>query len=154
MLFVKVGAICFTQRKEDKEENKRMILTEDIERLARISIDCGLTIHRELGPGLMESVYEAVFESRLRKMGILVERQKTISIKVDGLILPDAFRADLLIENSLLLELKSVENLANIHNMQLHTYLRLMNLPLGLLLNFAGETFKQGIKRIINNYAT
>ena len=130
-----------------------MVLSDDIERLASIVIDCGLKVHIELGPGLMESVYEAVLENRLRKLGLAVERQKAISIKVDGLILPDSFRADLLIENTLLLELKSVEKLSTIHNMQLHTYLRLMNLPLGLLLNFGGETFKQGIKRIINNHA-
>lgn len=130
-----------------------MVLSDDIERLASIVIDCGLKVHIELGPGLMESVYEAVLENRLRKLGLTVERQKAISIKVDGLILPDAFRADLLIEYTLLIELKSAEKLATIHNMQLLTYLRLMNLPLGLLLNFGGETFKQGIKRIINNHA-
>jgi GxxExxY protein len=130
-----------------------MILSEEIERLASIVVDCGLKIHIELGPGLMESVYEAVLENRLRKAGLLVERQKAISIKVDGLTLPDAFRADLLIERKLLLELKSAEKLTTIHNMQLLTYLRLLNLPLGLLLNFGGESFKQGIKRIINNHA-
>jgi GxxExxY protein len=130
-----------------------MILSDDIERLASIAIDCGLKVHIELGPGLMESVYEAVLEHRLAKTGLIVERQKAITIHVDGLTLPDAFRADLLIENKLLLELKSAEKLATIHNMQTLTYLRLMNLPLGLLLNFGGETFKQGIKRIINNHA-
>jgi GxxExxY protein len=130
-----------------------MILSEDIERLASIVVDCGFKVHIEIGPGLMESVYEAILENRLRKVGLQVERQKAISIKVDGLILPDAFRADLLIEGVLLLELKSIEKLATIHNMQLLTYLRLLNLPLGLLLNFGGESFKQGVKRIINNHA-
>ena len=131
-----------------------MILSDDIERLATIVIDCGLKIHIEIGPGLLESAYEAILEHRLTKMGLLVERQKAIGIHIDGLTLPDAFRADLVIENKLLLELKSVEKLINIHNMQTLTYLRLMNLPLGLLLNFGGESFKQGIKRIINNHAT
>ena len=130
-----------------------MVLSDDIERLASIVVDCGLKIHIELGPGLMESVYEAILENRLRKAGLFVERQKAISIRVDGLILPDGFRADLLIEGNLLLELKSVEKLATIQHMQLLTYLRLLNLPLGLLLNFGGESFKQGIKRIINNHA-
>jgi GxxExxY protein len=130
-----------------------MILSDDIERLATIFIDCGLKVHIELGPGLLESAYEAVLAHRLTKMGLLVERQKSIRIHFDGLALPDAFRADLLIENMLLLELKSLEKLAVIHNMQLLTYLRLMNLPLGLLLNVGGESFKQGIKRIVNNHA-
>lgn len=130
-----------------------MILSEEIEQLASVVVDCGLKIHIELGPGLIESVYESVIEHRLLKMGIKVERQKAIGIHVDGLTLPDAFRADLLIEGKLLLELKSTEKLAVIHNMQLLTYLRLMNLPLGLLMNFGGETFKQGIRRIINNHA-
>ncbi len=130
-----------------------MILSDDIERLASVVIDCGLKIHIELGPGLLESAYETVLQHRLMKIGLVAERQKAISIQVDGLTLPDAFRTDLIIENKLLLELKSVEKLANIHSMQMLTYLRFMNLPLGLLLNFGGETFKQGIKRIINNYA-
>ncbi len=117
-------------------------------------VDCGLKIHIDLGPGLMESVYEAVLGHRLVRMGLAVERQKAVSIHVDGLTLPDAFRADLLVESKLLLELKSAEKLVTIHNMQTLTYLRLMNLPLGLLLNFGGESFKQGIRRIVNNHAT
>jgi GxxExxY protein len=130
-----------------------MILSDNIERLASIVIDAGLKIHIEVGPGLLESVYEVVLENRLRKMGLAVERQKAVAIMVDGLTLPDAFRADLLVEDKLLIELKSTEKLATIHNMQTLTYLRLMNLPLGLFLNFGGESFKQGIKRIINNHA-
>jgi GxxExxY protein len=130
-----------------------MILSDEIERLASIVIDAGLKIHIEVGPGLLESVYEVVLENRLRKMGLEVERQKAVAIMVDGLSLPDAFRADLLVEDKLLIELKSTEKLVTIHNMQTLTYLRLMNLPLGLLLNFGGESFKQGIKRIINNHA-
>jgi iron complex transport system substrate-binding protein len=130
-----------------------MILSDDIEKLASIVVDCGLKVHIDLGPGLMESVYETILGHRLGKIGLIVERQKAIGIHMDGLMLPDAFRVDLLIENKLLLELKSVEKLATIHTMQTLTYLRLMNLPLGLLLNFGEETFKQGIKRIINNYA-
>lgn len=128
------------------------MLSEEIERLASTAIDCGLKIHIELGPGLMESVYEAVLENRLRKINMKVDRQKPIKIMVDGLSLPDAFRCDLLIEDKLLIELKSATMLANLHQMQTLTYLRLMNLPLGLLLNFGGETFKQGIKRIVNNH--
>ncbi len=131
-----------------------MILSDAIERLVSVTIDCGFKIHKELGPGLMESVYEAVLANRLSKLDIKVDRQKPVRIVVDDLILPDAFRCDLLIEDILLLELKSVTQLTTLHQMQTLTYLRLMNLPLGLLLNFGGETFKQGIKRIVNNHAS
>ena len=130
-----------------------MEFDKDIERLATETVDCGYHIHVDLGPGLMESVYEAVLEHRLTKKGIRVERQKPIAIKTDGLVLPNAFRADLLLEDKLIIEIKSLEKLATIHNMQLLTYLRLMNLRLGLLINFGEETFKTGVKRIINNHA-
>jgi GxxExxY protein len=128
-------------------------LDQDIERIATVAIDIGLGVHRELGPGLMESVYETVLANRLIKQGLHVETQKAVAINVDGLNMPNAFRADILLENKLLIELKSTDRLANIHMMQLLTYLRLMNLPLGFLFNFGEETFKQGIKRVMNNHA-
>jgi GxxExxY protein len=131
-----------------------LILNAGIERLATQVIDCGFKTHIDLGPGLLESAYESVLENRLRRLGLLVERQKPIAVVVDGLTLPDAFKADLLVDGKLLLELKSVEQLSNLHAMQTLTYLRLMNLPLGLLLNFNTELFKNGIKRIMNNHAS
>ncbi len=131
-----------------------MILDDQIEALATQVIDCAFKTHVDLGPGLLESAYEAVLANRLRRSGFMVERQKPVAVTVDDLILPDAFRADLLVEERLLLELKSVEQLSNLHSMQLLTYLRLMNLPLGLLLNFNTELFKHGIKRVINNHAS
>lgn len=128
-------------------------MDEAVERLATQVIDCAFRTHVDLGPGLLESAYEAVLENRLRRMGFLVERQKPISIAVDGLTLPDAFKADILIEGKLILELKSVEKLTNLHMMQTLTYLRLTNLLLGLLINFNTEKFKDGIKRVMNNHA-
>jgi iron complex transport system substrate-binding protein len=127
--------------------------SNEIEELARAVIDCGYHIHVEFGPGLFESVYEAVLEHRLARSGLAVERQKAVAVKTDGLLLPDAFRIDLLVGGKLIVEIKCAERLLTIHNMQLLTYLRLTNLPLGLLVNFGQETFKSGVKRIINNHA-
>jgi iron complex transport system substrate-binding protein len=124
----------------------------NIEDLARIAVDCGLRIHRELGPGLLESVYEAVLFRSIEKSGLRVERQKAISFTFDDMRFEDAFRADLLIDGKLLVELKSVEKAAPVHGKQVLTYLRLMNLPLGLLMNFGMATFKEGVQRIVNHH--
>lgn len=120
------------------------------EELSRIVVDCGYRIHVEVGPGLLESVYEAVLSKLLSDRGLRVERQKAIPIQVMGLSLDEGFRADLLVEDVLLVELKSVENLAPVHSKQVLTYLRLLKLPLGLLMNFGTATFKEGCKRIVN----
>lgn len=86
------------------------------------------------------------------KSGLQVDRQKPIQIRLDDITFPDAFRVDLLIENALLIEIKSVERLAPVHHKQTLTYLRMMNLPLGLLINFGGETFREGVSRVMNNH--
>jgi GxxExxY protein len=91
------------------------------------------------------------FESLLAK-GFRVERQIPISVKANGIVIDNAFRADMLVENQLLIEIKSTEQHAPVHAKQVITYLRLMNLPLGLLINFGVPTFKEGIRRIANNY--
>lgn len=124
----------------------------DVEALAREAVDCAYKVHAELGPGLLESVYEAVVAKRLTLRGLRVERQKIIALTVDDLKFDEGFRADLLVEEKLLLELKSVEKLASVHGKQVLTYLRLLNLPLGLLINFGGATFKEGVRRIVNNH--
>lgn len=124
----------------------------DIERVAATAVDCGLRIHRELGPGLLESAYEAVLAHALQQRGLAVERQKLIPISFEGLIVEGGFRADLLVEGALLIELKSIERLAPIHGKQVLTYLRFLDLSLGLLMNFGGETFKEGLRRIVNNH--
>lgn len=122
----------------------------DKEELSRIVVDCAHRIHVEIGPGLLESVYEAVLEKLLRDDVLKVSRQQPIPIKLMGLSINEGFRADLIIEDLLLIELKSIEKLAPVHSKQVLTYLRLLNLPLGLLINFGAATFKEGCKRIVN----
>ena len=124
----------------------------DIEELASITVDCGFHLHKGLGPGLLESVYEAVMADQLTRKGLHVVRQAPIPVRYDGIELAEGFRADLLIEGRLLVELKSVERLSPLHGKQVLTYLRLLDMPLGLLINFGGETFKEGVKRIANNH--
>src|ERR1043165_10564 len=124
----------------------------DIEELARLASDCGLGIHKELGPGLLESVYEAILAAKLGRYDVLVERQKPIPIEYDGMSLGEGFRADLLVDGRLIIEIKSIDRLAPVHSRQLLTYLRLSKQPLGLLMNFGGETFREGIKRVVNNH--
>lgn len=125
---------------------------EDVERLARIAVDCGLKVHRGLGPGLLESIYEIVMAASLARAGLAVERQKPIAIEFDGMRLGEGFRIDLLVEGQLLIEVKSVERLAPVHSKQLLTYLRLSKRPLGLLMNFGEATFREGVRRLANNY--
>jgi GxxExxY protein len=122
---------------------------EDI--LAKQVLDEAFRLHTELGPGLLESVYEQVLAARLRKAGLQVETQKSISIVVDDLTIPEAFRADLVIEGKLIVELKSVEEMKPVFAKQLLTYLRLSGLKLGLLLNFGAPSLKNGIERVANN---
>ena len=124
----------------------------DIDVLAREAVDCGLAIHRELGPGLLESVYELVLARALEKRGIRFERQRLISFDFDGMKFEDAFRIDLLAEGKLLIEVKAVEKSSPVHAKQVLTYLRLMKLPVGLLMNFGMATFKDGLERIANNH--
>ncbi|HQL10636.1 MAG TPA: GxxExxY protein, partial [Lentisphaeria bacterium] len=97
-------------------------------------------------------VYEAIFASMIAGQGLLVERQKPVTIFYRGLVLDEGFRLDLLIDGQLVVELKSVEKLLPVHPKQLLTYLRLMNLPLGLLINFGAPLLKDGLKRVVNNY--
>lgn len=121
-----------------------------LEDLASVVIDCGYRLHRDLGPGLLESAYEAIMADQLVRRGVRIERQKPVPIRYDGLELGEGFRADLLVEGRLLLELKSLERLSPLHSKQVLTYLRLLDLPLGLLINFGGATFKEGVRRIAN----
>lgn len=122
---------------------------EDV--LAKRVLDEAFRLHTELGPGLLESVYEQVLAARLRKAGLRVETQKVIPIVVDDLTIPEAFRADLVIGGKLIVELKSVEEMKPVFAKQLLTYLRLSGLKLGLLLNFGAPSLKNGIERVANN---
>jgi GxxExxY protein len=125
----------------------------DIEELARVAIDCGFHIHKELGPGLLESVYEALMAERLRRSGYVVERQKILPVEFDGLSLAEGYRVDLLIDGKLIIEVKSVERLTPVHPKQLLTYIRLARQPVGLLMNFGGGTFREGLQRVVNGPA-
>ena len=127
-------------------------MTVGIESLANVAVDCGFHIHRDIGPGLLESAYELLLAESLMRRGISVERQIPVSLKANGIVIDNAFRADLLVERSLLIEIKSTEAHAPVHAKQLLTYLRLMDLPLGLLMNFGAATFKEGVRRIVNNH--
>ena len=126
--------------------------SEYIESLASIVIDRAFHLHRELGPGLLESVYEAVLAHELGSKGLMVQRQKPVPIHYQDIQLDEGFRLDLLVEDRLIVELKSVEELHPVHPKQLLTYLRLMDLPLGLLINFGAPLLKQGVKRVVNRH--
>lgn len=114
-------------------------------------IGSSIKLHQTLGPGLLESVYELILARDLERAGLQVERQRPVSFEYDGLWFDDAFRVDLLVEGTIVVELKSVEKLAPVHSKQLLTYLRLLNLPVGLLLNFGAATLKDGIQRVVNH---
>ena len=117
-----------------------------------VVIDEAIRIHRELGPGLFETVYETVLAGRLEKRGLRADRQVPVPIEFDGHAFGAAFKIDILVEQQLILEIKSVEVLTKLHARQLTTYLRLTNQPVGLLLNFSALTMKDGIRRLVNNY--
>ena len=114
-------------------------------------VDAALKIHMELGPGLLESVYEAVLARALEKRGFQVERQKIVRFEYDGMVFEEGLRLDLLVEGRVIVELKSVEKLAPVHGKQVLTYLRLMDLPVGLLINFGAATLKEGLQRIVHH---
>lgn len=118
--------------------------------ISKIVVDLGLKVYKKLGIGLLESVYETCLAYELEKIGLRIERQKSLPILYEEIRIENAFRVDILVENKVVLEIKSVENLANIHFVQLNNYLRLGNYKLGLLLNFNTQLFKNGIKRIAN----
>ena len=117
--------------------------------LAKIAVDISFRIHNSLGPGLLESVYEAAFALEFTKLNINFERQKGIGAFYEGINLGLGFRADYILENKLLIELKSVEHIEKVHHKTVLTYLKLANLKLGLLINFNVEVIKDGIYRKI-----
>lgn len=118
--------------------------------IGTIVIEACIQIHKELGPGLLESVYETILWHTLNKKGLTAEKQVPVPIVFDNIKFDEGFRADLIIENKVILELKSVEAINNVHKKQLLTYLKLSHLRLGYLINFNEELLKNGITRIIN----
>ena len=125
---------------------------KDINAVSADVVDCAVQIHRELGPGLLESVYETVLAALLERRGYAVDRQMPVEIHFEGLRFDNAFRVDLLVDKRLVVEIKSVEKLTGAHAKQQLTYLRLLKQPVGLLLNFSGETMKEGIRRLANEH--
>lgn len=115
-------------------------------------MDCAYKIHKDLGPGLLESVYRIIMVEKLRGAGLSVEAEKPISFEYDGIHIANGFRLDLLVEKQVIVELKSVEIMSVVYAKQLLTYLKITKLPVGLLINFGAPTLKQGIQRIVNGY--
>jgi GxxExxY protein len=124
----------------------------EIEELATIAVDCCYNLHREIGPGLLESVYETLLAHELKARNLTVARQVAVPIKYKGITIENAFKADIIVNGKLIIELKSTEMHMPVHAKQLLTYLRLLDLRLGLLMNFGAPTFQQGIKRIANRH--
>jgi GxxExxY protein len=123
----------------------------NIDEISAIVVDEAIAIHRALGPGLFEIVYEAILAGRLESRGLKVARQVAVPLVFDGQSFEAAFRIDVLIEDKLVLEIKAVEHLSKAHAKQLLTYLRILKQPVGLLLNFSGSTMKEGIRRMVND---
>jgi GxxExxY protein len=119
--------------------------------LSKIVFDAGLKVHKALGPGLLESAYEECLFYELQKQGISVEKQKALPLIYEEVKLDAGYRIDLLVEKKLIIEIKSVEALNDLHLAQILTYLKLSNCKLGLLINFNTVLFKNGVKRVVNN---
>ena len=120
--------------------------------IGSLVVDTAVYIHKKLGPGLLESVYETVMMRLLGNNGLHVQRQVSVPIEFEGEYFDEGFRVDLFIEGKVILELKSVEKVNDVHKKQLLTYLKLTNTKLGFILNFGEKLMKDGIVRIINGY--
>ncbi|HEY0021731.1 MAG TPA: GxxExxY protein [Longimicrobium sp.] len=117
-----------------------------------IIVDAAYRLHTRIGPGLLENVYEAILAKMLADRGLEIERQKPISFVIDGIHFQDGFRVDLLVERRIVVEIKAIQKLAPVHSKQLLSYLRLMDLQVGLLINFGEERLKEGLHRVVNRY--
>jgi len=118
--------------------------------ISRVVCDICVQMHRDLGPGLFESVYEEILFSELKEWGFRLERQKKIPVKYKNIDFEKAFKADIIVADVVILEIKSVETISNLHKMQLKTYLKLTGMKLGLMLNFNVDLMKNGISRVVN----
>ncbi|MHB8089490.1 MAG: GxxExxY protein [Anaerolineaceae bacterium] len=124
----------------------------DIDEISEKIVHAAYKTHTGLGPGLLESVYETVMVHELTKFGFIVERQKIIPFEYDGLFFDEGLRVDLLVNGFVVVELKSVERMAQVHYKQVLTYIRLLNLQVGLLINFGAPLLKDGLHRVVNQY--
>lgn len=124
----------------------------DIDHITGDVLDVAIRLHKALGPGLLESVYETVLAGKLARMGYAISRQHPVNIEFEEFRFDAAFRIDILVNERLLIEVKSVDQLHPSHAKQLLTYLRLTKQPVGLLINFGGATLKEGFRRLVNDY--
>lgn len=124
----------------------------ELDEITGAVFDAAVKLHMRLGPGLLESVYEAVLARQLIEQGFAVQRQKIVSFTFEGLQFDEGFRVDLLVDDLIVVELKSLHRLLPVHSKQVLTYLRLLNLEVGLLINFGAGTLKEGLRRIVNNH--
>ncbi len=129
---------------------ERIVVPEDVERLATAAVDVAFEVHSELGPGLLETAYETCFSYELQLRGIEHQRQLAVPLHYKDKVTEAGFRADIVIGGQLLIELKAVEELAPVHKAQVVTYLKLLRLPLGLLINFNEVLIKNGTHRVLN----
>ena len=124
----------------------------ELDQITAEILDASIRIHERYGPGLLESVYERLLTRELLRRGLAVERQKAVPLEIDGIGFDEAFRLDLLVERAVVVEIKAVDRFAPSHWKQVLTYLRLLDLRVGLLINFSGETLLEGYKRVVNRY--
>ena len=127
-----------------------MISEEELNRISGLVIGCAIEVHRVMGPGLLESAYQTCLAWELRNTGVAFAEQVAVPVRYKSLVVPNAYRLDLLVENEVVVEMKSVERIEPIHSAQLLTYLKTNNFRLGLLLNFNVEVMRKGIKRVVN----
>lgn len=139
----------FRAKPQSYKNAKFSVMTEN--EISKIIVDACFRIHKKLGPGLFESVYERILQIELEKNGLVVERQKVVPVIWDDELIEQGFKADLIVNKKVIVELKSVEKLAAVHHKQLLTYLKLTGIKLGLLVNFKENLIKDGITRIVNN---
>lgn len=125
-------------------------MTMDENEIGTVVVDCAVKLHISLGPGLLETVYEAVLAKQLERAGLIVYRQVSVPISFEGLEFDEGFRADLVLNGRVIVELKSIEKVHPVHKKQLLTYLKLTDLRLGYLLNFGEELMRNGITRVVN----
>ncbi len=122
----------------------------NVDQISGMIVDAAYRLHSRLGPGLLESVYTTLLARMLEQRGLVVEREKAGAFEFDGVRFDEGFRLDLLVEGQVVVELKSVEKLAPVHAKQLLTYLRLLDLRVGLLINFGAPTLREGLRRVVN----
>jgi len=128
----------------------RIIIPQEVEKLTTLAVDAAFAVHSELGPGLLESAYQACFTHELELRGVGYQKELPVPLTYKGKRIEVGFRADVVIEQKLLIELKAVEQVLPIHKAQVITYLKLMHFPLGLLINFNEILIKDGIQRVLN----